>query len=61
MLKLGKIIREKKCKIIQKSTTKKFSKLHLLNGGGLVPAGTLSSGATIINRIDYNIKSTGVL
>ena len=30
-------------------------------GGGLVPTGTLSSGATIINRIDYNKKSTGVL
>ena len=30
-------------------------------GGGLVPTGTLSSGATIINRRDYNIKSTSVL
>ena len=30
-------------------------------GGGLVPTGTLSSGATIINRKDYNIKSMGVL
>ena len=30
-------------------------------GGGIVPTGTLSSGATIINRIDYNIKSMEVL
>ena len=30
-------------------------------GGGLVPTGTLSSGATILNWIDYNIKSMGVL
>ena len=30
-------------------------------GGGIVPTGTLSSGATILNGIDYNIKSMGVL
>ena len=44
-----------------KKFTKKFFEVHLLNGGGLVPSGTLSSGATIINWIDYNIKSTVVL
>ena len=30
-------------------------------GGGIVPTGTLSSGATLLNREDYNIKSMGVL
>ena len=37
MLKLGKINREKKCKIIQKSTYSEMSntKAHLLNGGGV--------------------------
>ena len=29
--------------------------------GGIGPTGTLSSGATILNREDYNIKSMGVL
>lgn len=58
MLKLGKIIREKKCKIIQKSTTKTtFIKL----GGGLVSTDTLNSEAIIINTEDYNSKSMGVL
>ena len=33
MLKLGKINREKKCKIIQKSTMSNIE-VHLLNGGG---------------------------
>ena len=30
-------------------------------GGGIVPTGTLSSGATILKGRDYNIKSMGVL
>ena len=34
-------------------------KVHLLNGGGVVPAGTLSSGATLLNKGDYNIKEYG--
>ncbi len=42
-------------------SVKKIFKLHLLNGGGGAPTGTLSSGATILNGIDYNIKSMGVL
>ena len=37
------------------------TKLHLLNGGGIVQFWTLSNGVTIRNRIDYNIKSMGVL
>ena len=59
MLKLGKINREKKCKIIQKSTSN--IKAHLLNGGGVVSTDTLNSGAIIINIGDYNIKSMKVL
>lgn len=60
MLKLGKINREKMCKIIQKST-KNIHKLHLLNGGGIVSTDTLNSGAIIINIEDYNSKSMGIL
>ncbi len=37
------------------------TKLHLLNGGGVVSTDTLNSGAIIINIEDYNIKSMGVL
>ena len=59
MLKLGKINREKKCKIIQKSTMNN-TRMHLLNGG-IVSTDTLNSGAIIINIEDYNIKSMGVL
>ena len=36
-------------------------KVHLLNGGGLASTDALSSGVTILNREDYNIKSMGVL
>ena len=43
------------------TTIKNFSKLHLLNGGGIVSTDTLNSGAIIINIEDYNIKSMGVL
>lgn len=49
MLKLGKIIREKKCKIIQKSTMKyiresyKYEQLF----GGVVSTDTLNSEAII--------------
>ena len=57
MLKLGKINREKKCKIIQKSTWKKQS--TFIKWGGAVPSGTLSSGATLLNREDYNTKEYG--
>ena len=35
------------------------AKVHLLNGGGAVPSGTLSSGATLLNEGDYNIKEYG--
>ena len=59
MLKLGKINREKKCKIIQKSTMNN-TRMHLLNGG-IVSTDTLNSGAIIINIEDYNIKSMKVL
>ena len=59
MLKLGKINREKKCKIIQKST-KNNTRMHLLNGG-IVSTDTLNSGAIMINIEDYNIKSMKVL
>ena len=59
MLKLGKINREKKCKIIQKSTMNN-TRMHLLNGG-IVSTDTLNSGAIIINIEDYNSVSTGVL
>ena len=60
MLKLGKINREKKCKIIQKSTTNTY-KLHLLNGGGIVSTDTLNSESIMINIEDYNSKSMGIL
>ena len=46
MLKLGKINREKKCKIIQKSTMNN-TRMHLLNGG-IVSTDTLNSGAIMI-------------
>ena len=59
MLKLGKINREKKCKIIQKSTMNN-TRMHLLNGG-IVSTDTLNSGARMINIEDYNIKSMKVL
>ena len=59
MLKLGKINREKKCKIIQKSTMNN-TRMHLLNGG-IVSTDTLNSGAIIINIEDYNSVSPGVL
>ena len=59
MLKLGKINREKKCKIIQKSTMNN-TRMHLLNGG-IVSTDTLNSGAIMINIEDYNIKSMKVL
>ena len=36
-------------------------KVHLLNGGGIVSADTLNSGAIIDNIEDYNSKSMGVL
>ena len=66
MLKLGKINREKKCKIIQKSTSTiqkstSNTKVYLLNGGGLQLTDTLNSGAIIINIEDYNSKSMGIL
>ena len=60
MLKLGKINREKKCKIIQKSTMNN-TKTHLLNGGGVVSTYTLNSEAIIDNIGDYNSKSMGIL
>ena len=60
MLKLGKINREKMCKIIQKSTMNN-TKVHLLNGGGVVSTDTLNSEAIMINIEDYNIKSMKVL
>ena len=59
MLKLCKINREKKCKIIQKSTMNN-TRMHLLNGG-IVSTDTLNSGAIMINIEDYNIKSMKVL
>lgn len=59
MLKLGKINREKKCKIIQKSTMNN-TRMHLLNGG-IVSTDTLNSGAIMINIEDYNSKSMGIL
>ena len=59
MLKLGKINREKKCKIIQKSTMNN-TRMHLLNGG-IVSTDTLNSGAIMIKIEDYNIKSMKVL
>ena len=59
MLKLGKINREKKCKIIQKSTMNN-TRMHVLNGG-IVSTDTLNSGAIMINIEDYNIKSMKVL
>ena len=59
MLKLGKINRENKCKIIQKSTMNN-TRMHLLNGG-IVSTDTLNSGAIMINIEDYNIKSMKVL
>ena len=59
MLKLGKINREKKCKIIQKSTMNN-TRMHLLNGG-IVSTDTLNSGAIMINIEDYNINSMKVL
>ena len=37
------------------------TKVHLLNGGGIVSTGTLNSGAIIMNIEDYNSKSMGVL
>ena len=64
MLKLGKINREKKCKIIQKSTTMKYIresyKCEQLFGG-LVSTDTLNSEAIMINIEDYNSKSMGIL
>ena len=36
-------------------------KVHLLNGGGIVPTGTLNREVIILSEIDYNIKSMGVL
>lgn len=59
MLKLGKINREKKCKIIQKSTMNN-TRMHLLNGG-IVSTDTLNSEAIMINIEDYNSKSMGIL
>lgn len=59
MLKLGKINREKKCKIIQKSTMNN-TRMHLLNGG-IVSTDTLNSEAIMINIGDYNSKSMGIL
>ena len=44
-----------------KKMKKKFFEVHLLNGRGLASSDALSSVATILNRIDYNIKSMGVL
>ena len=43
------------------TTIKKFFKLHLLNGGGIVSTDTLNSEAIIVNIEDYNSVSTGVL
>ena len=37
------------------------TRMHLLNGGGIVSTDTLNSGAIMINIEDYNIKSMGVL
>ena len=63
MLKLGKINREKKCKIIQKSTKylRGNYKYEQLFGGGVVSIDTLNSEAIMINIEDYNIKSMGIL
>ena len=62
MLKLGKINREKKCKIIQKSTYIRGSyKCEQLLGGGIVSTDTLNSEAIMINIEDYNSKSMGIL
>ena len=44
MLKLGKINREKMCKIIQKSTRSNYKYKHLLGGG--------------VHRVDVQYKST---
>ena len=62
MLKLGKINREKKCKIIQKSTIRESYKYEQsFWGGGVVSIDTLNSEAIIINIEDYNSKSMGIL
>ena len=37
------------------------TKIHLLNGGGIVSTDTLNSGAIIDSIEDYNIKSMGIL
>ena len=37
------------------------TKVHLLNGGGIVSTDTLNSEAIMINIEDYNIKSMGIL
>ena len=47
MLKLGKINREKMCKIIQKSTIRGSYKCKQLFGGGVVSTDTLNSEAII--------------
>ena len=46
-----------------KKMKRKFFEVHLLNGGGggIVSTDTLNSEATILNKIDYNIKSMKVL
>ena len=61
MLKLGKINREKKCKIIQKSTIRESYKYEQPFGGGIVSIDTLNSEAIMINIEDYNSKSMGIL
>ena len=64
MLKLGKINREKKCKIIQKSTKNlqiNIYKYEQLFGGGIVSTDTLNSEAIIVSIKDYNNVSTEVL
>ena len=40
---------------------KDIYKYEHMFGGGLASTDALSSGATILNRIDYNIKSMKVL
>ena len=55
MLKLGKIIREKKCKIIQKSTNKNTNfKISL---GGVHFSNALICNRDSINFKDYNDES----
>ena len=43
------------------TTIKKFFKLHLLNGGGIVSTDTLNSGANLLNIGDYDSRSMGIL